>query len=46
MKKLIILFTLIMMIVYSSKLIIRLYGALTKVMSINEPEAVMPSQEE
>jgi hypothetical protein len=46
MKKLIILFALIIIIVYAAKFIIRLYGALKKVMSINEPEAAVPSQEE
>lgn len=46
MKKLIILFAIIIITVYSAKLIIRLYGALKKLMSINEPGAVMPSQEE
>jgi len=46
MKKIITLFALIMIIVYSVKLIIRLNGALAKAMSTDERKLAMTSQEE
>ena len=46
MKSVITLFALITVIVYLAKMIMKLYGALKNILTINEPKAAMPSQEE